>query len=151
MHITVIIPLSQALGRAGTNVIAITDANLNLVMSMKMEAISVNNWNITSKYRKYRILLELLIDFPCAVHMVKLTFVLHLVGKPYPVQQSHILSMDTRHLKDPEVLFGSEGSAYTLLHVLLAHIIIMLSHCPCFSAKDHFLVIVYGLCMLVWL
>ena len=38
-------------------------------------------------------------------------------------------SMDTMRLKDPLVLFGSEGSALTLLLFLFSLSVIMLCHC----------------------
>ena len=45
MHTAVIISLSQASKHTDTNSIAITDAKLNLARSIKMEVISVYNWN----------------------------------------------------------------------------------------------------------
>ena len=54
------------------------------------------------------------------------------------------LSMDTLHLKDPLVLFGSEGSALTLPLFLLSPRIIILSHFSSTMTKDHFSVIYYG-------
>ena len=53
------------------------------------------------------------------------------------------LSVDTLHLKDPLVLFGSEGSALSLPLFHLSHRIIMLCHCSSTVTKDHFLVIFY--------
>ena len=49
MHTTVIISLSQAAKHTDTNSIAITDAKLNLARSIKMEVISVYNWNTHAK------------------------------------------------------------------------------------------------------
>ena len=54
------------------------------------------------------------------------------------------LSMDTLHLKNPLVLFGSEGSAPTLPLFLLLPRIFMLCHCSSTMTKDHFLIIFYG-------
>ena len=48
------------------------------------------------------------------------------------------LSMDTMHLKDPLVLFGSEGSVLTLPLFFLSLRIIMLWHCSSTKTKDHF-------------
>ena len=51
-------------------------------------------------------------------------------------------SMETRHLKDPFVLYRSEGSALTLLLFLLSPSIIKL--CSSTMTKDHFLIILFG-------
>ena len=45
MHTTVIISLSQAAKYTDTNSIAITDSKFNLARSIKMEVISVYNWD----------------------------------------------------------------------------------------------------------
>ena len=52
------------------------------------------------------------------------------------------LSVDTMHLKEPLVLFGSEGSAPTVRLVLLSPRI--LCHFSSTATKDHFLKIVHG-------
>ena len=52
------------------------------------------------------------------------------------------LSMNAMHLKDPLVLFGSEGSGFTLF--LLSLRIIMICHCSSAITKDHFLVIYHN-------
>ena len=65
--------------------------------------------------------------------------------------------MDTMHLKDPLVLFGSEASALTLPLFPLVPKIIMLCHCFSTMTKDH-LLIIYNLlydyaavrCVLGW-
>ena len=54
------------------------------------------------------------------------------------------LSVDTLHLKEPLVIFGSEDSALTLPLFLLSPRIIMQSHCSSTMTKDHFSVILYG-------
>ena len=54
------------------------------------------------------------------------------------------LFMDTLHLKDPLVLFGSKGSALTLPLFLLSPRIIMLCHCSSTMTTDHFLLTSYG-------
>ena len=61
------------------------------------------------------------------------------------------LSMDTQHLKDPLVLFGSEGSALSLPLFLLSPRIIMLCHRSSTMTKVHFLVIMNDLCVSVCL
>ena len=53
------------------------------------------------------------------------------------------LSVDTMHLGDPLVLFGSEGSALTLPIFLLSPRIIMPVHCLTMT-KDPFLKMRYG-------
>ena len=55
------------------------------------------------------------------------------------------LAMDTLHLKYHMVLFGSEGSALTLPLFLLSTRLIMRCHCSSIMAKNHFLVIFYGI------
>ena len=52
--------------------------------------------------------------------------------------------MDTPHLKDPLVLFGSEGSALTLPLFHLSPTITMFCHCSLTMIKDHFEIISYG-------
>ena len=51
--------------------------------------------------------------------------------------ESGDLSMDTMHLKDPLVLFGSKASALTLPLFLLSPRIIMVCHCSSTMAKDN--------------
>ena len=53
-------------------------------------------------------------------------------------------SMDTMHLKDPLVLFGSEGTALTLPRFLLSLGINMLWHCSSTVTEDYFFIMVYG-------
>ena len=48
------------------------------------------------------------------------------------------LSMDNMYLKDPLVLFGSEGSALSVPLVLLSHRISLLCHFSSTMTKDHF-------------
>ena len=54
------------------------------------------------------------------------------------------LSMDNMHLKDPLVIFGSEGSALTLPLFLLPPRMILLCQCSSTMIKDHFLLIPHG-------
>ena len=54
------------------------------------------------------------------------------------------LSMDNMYLKDPLVIFGSEGSALTLPLFLLPPRIIMLCQCSSTMIKDHFSLILHG-------
>ena len=54
------------------------------------------------------------------------------------------LSMDAMHLKDPLVLFGSEGPVLTLTLFLLSFRIMMLFHFSSTMTKYHFLVIFPG-------
>ena len=54
------------------------------------------------------------------------------------------LSMDTLYLRDPLVLFGSEGSTLTLRLFLLSPRIILLCHCSSTMTKDYLLLISYG-------
>ena len=53
------------------------------------------------------------------------------------------LYMDTLHLKDPLVLFWSDGSALTLPLFRLSPRIIMLCHCSSTRTKDRFMLISY--------
>ena len=67
-----------------------------------------------------------------------------LVLHPVPLTKERVcvdLSMDTMRLKDPLVLFGSEGSSLTRPLFLLSPRIIMLGHCSSTVTKDHFLVL----------
>ena len=63
---------------------------------------------------------------------------------PYKRRRCVDLSMDTMHLKDPLVLFGSEGSAFTVPLFLLSLRIIMFCHIYSTMSKHHFLVMFYG-------
>ena len=59
------------------------------------------------------------------------------------------LSVEIMHLKDPLILFGSEGSALTPPLFLLQSRIILLCHCSTSMTKFHFLVKCYGTKLLV--